>query len=280
MTLVMEKSLARSKQNRNRIPVQRQSRLILSALIAWGLWAIGGCGGTATDTAGEARGLEGRTGAAKFTIVLAQYDFADRDNNAQRLMQRASEVLKTNDIWLEKLPRRLSVNYGRFDKNTPKSLIQQEFKRVKKLYRQLDAGPYQFSFIRELPEPDPPAPAEWSLLNQTCYYSLEIGAYYNVPEKEYYSRKEDAVKAVKGLRASGDPAFFVHGQHETRIYIGCMPHNVTEPFVKLVQKKYPYRFENGAQVSTYHEQADGQKVKVPNPSVVIEVEPLKSEIPF
>jgi hypothetical protein len=267
------------KWNRLRIAASRQTALMaVAAGLAW-ILAAGGCGGPAAAGSKPETNI-GVASKGRFTITLAQYDFEDRSENAQLLMQRAKAVLKTNEIWLDREPDRLSVNYGHFEKNMPDSPIQRELAKIKKIYKQLDAGPYQFCYIREVAESDPTAPREWNLLNQDCYYSLEIGTYFNVPEKEYYNRKADAVQAVKVLRESGDPAFFVHGRNESRVFIGCMPFNVSEPFIKLVLRKYPFRFENGAKVYNIRQNTEGQKVRLPVDSILIEVSLLKKELPF
>ncbi len=247
------------------------------------LWAGLGCGGGgysgSSDNATESAG-GGGSGAA-YTIVLAQYTQIGSDYQAQELMLHAKKVLKTEDIWLLNEKNGLYVNYGHFSSQTGK--IEREFERVKKIYYdQIQAGPYQFCFIREIPRSStPPAPPEWNLLQNRCAATLEIGCYYNVPEKDYFSRKEDAIQAVKSLRAAGEQAFYVHGQYESRIYIGCVGKAAdAEKKLKSLQQKNPYRYENGGLVYSVIYDQNHQRIRIPHPSVIRYVEDIRRDLSF
>lgn len=226
----------------------------------------------------------------QYTIVLAQYGQFDRVGRAQELRQLAKSILRSDDIWLENSQHWLSVNYGHFDtfKAAKKSL-----KRVKKLYPSLQAGALQFCFVSEVPEPDPPAPANWNLLENSCYYSLEIGTYYNVPEEGYLDRKRDAVKAVESLRRSGAQAYFIHGHNESRVYVGCLPRSAAlpgirraqtvkqlDPLVQVTLSKYSSRFENGIQMNSILSDTQGNTIKVGQKPILIYVDSLREEVTF
>ncbi len=246
------------------------------------LWLAAGCGGNGDSGSSPYSGLSAGTASdqARYTIVLAQYTQMDSIDQAQDLMRHAKELLKTDDIWLLNDKKSLYVNYGHFAGET--GTIEREFKRVKKMYyEKIQAGPYQFCFIREIPHADPLAPHEWDLLNSHCLATLEIGCYYNVLEKDYTSRKEDAVQAVKSLREAGETAFFIHGKFESRIYIGCAsnPREAQEGLLQL-QKKNPYRFENGGMVYSVVYDEHHKRVRIPKPSVVVDMEEIRRNSSF
>ena len=213
----------------------------------------------------------------RMTIMLAQYNQADSIQLAQVLQQRAQIILKSNDIWLQNDQLGLAVNFGHFsdDEQAKKAFV-----RVKKIYGQLKPGPWQFPFIKELAKPDPPAPAEWNLLNNNCEYSLEIGTYYDVPEKDYFNRKQDAVQAVKKLRQSGELAFFVHGRHESRVYVGCASANQIKYKAKQLQKNHPFLYEQGAEVYSIEYDENNRKIRKPRRSRFIKVELIRQELFF
>ena len=107
--------------------------------------------GTGTKTRTEA-------GKGNFTVLLAQYNQPNKAQLSQELLRRARRLLGTNDIWLLKGQLGLAVNYGHFRSRTEaeKRLVQ-----VKKIYAKLQPGPWQFPFIRVIPEPAQSAPREW-----------------------------------------------------------------------------------------------------------------------
>ncbi len=256
--------------------------LLAPALLEFACGCAGPSGGSSGSDSSNFSPLSRQSAVqtGRFTIVLGQYSQEDRVEQAQSLQQKARQVLKTEDIWLHNDPEGLMVNYGRFDKETPGSPIQNELQRVRKLYKSLNAGPYQFCYIREISSPDPPAPEEWNLLLNDCDYTIEIASYYNVPDQEYYDRKLSAVEAVRKLRNENrDPAFFIHGQRESRIYVGCISRQEDNSRIEAILRKYPHRFENGFEVFTVQQQK-GKKLRTPNKSLVIRIKDLKPEVPF
>ncbi len=206
-----------------------------------------------------------------FTVSLATYGDATRQQMSRYLQSRAREVLKTDDIWLETLDEHVSVNYGHFQ---TEEQAQAQLSQVKRVYATLNPGPYQFFYVKEIPQPDPPAPAEWDMRNNNCRYSLEIGVYYDVPEKNYYNRKADAVKAVEEQREKGNTVFFYHGKFESHILLGCMQQPPSQAALALTQQEFPYHYENGYQVNEILYNQNQKKVRVPVKSFVVDVQQL------
>jgi len=224
----------------------------------------------------------------RLTITLGEYNYGDRTVLAQSLQRRARSLLG-DDVWVQRGERGLAVNYGHFANN---KRAKKAFRKVKKNYKALRAGYLQFPYIKEIPRPNPAAPAQWDLLNNNCAFSFEIGTYFDLPEKNYYDRKQDAVNAVKKLRQEGETAFYVHGHTESRVYAGCFSHKdivhkwergrdafIYSPVVRLFLQKYPYRYEHGAIV--YHIRHDkGKKIRTPQRPMPVEVESIRREIVF
>ena len=235
-------------------------------------------------------GCAGGAPKTRYTILLAQYNQADNIEQAQSLQERAREQLQSEDIWLEHDGQSLAVNYGHFTSH-PKA--KKQLKRAKELYSGLQTGPLQFSYIKQLPQPDPPAPPNWNLLNSRCYYTLEIATYFDVPEKKYFNRKTDAVKTVRKLREEGANSFFVHGRFESHVYVACLPDTavqqvwsqgrltpVLSPMVELLRKKYPLHYENSAKVFDIIRGSSGGEIRQPRPSVIVAVNQLRENVPF
>ena len=178
--------------------------IAFNPILAAVLFISSGCnGGGAIDNTDYGTGPGGPSPSAaakkgRFTIVLAQFVEYDREQKAQRLQGRAKQLLNSDDVWFEFDQLRLSVNYGHFQKH--KDALK-ELQRTRKLYPQLGLGPknLQFCYLKEIPQPDPPAPEDWHIFNSGCAYTLEMAVFFNVPDKNYFNRKTDAVEAVKLL---------------------------------------------------------------------------------
>ncbi|MBN1764726.1 MAG: hypothetical protein JW860_05665 [Sedimentisphaerales bacterium] len=226
----------------------------------------------------------------RLTILLAQYNQPNSISMAQRLQKRARQLLKTNDIWLSNDDLGLAVNYGHFNSENQ---AQEKLDWIRTIYKDFQAGPWQFAYIKEIPEPDPPAPEEWNLINNYCDYTLEVDTYFDLPEQNYYDRKKDALRAVQKLRQDGVPAFFVHGQKESRVYIGCLQHSDVQNTIENgraitrlsttaqeLQRKHPYHFQHSAQVFIVNYDDMKNKTRIPKPSVFISLDTLRGQLPF
>jgi len=260
-----------------------------------GLLVLAGCGPGGGGGLGAAFPTISRSGGpspVSYTIVLAQLPQADGFGPAQQLKQQAQVLFGVEDIWLENIQPWISVNYGHFDQQIGGQAMQQELMRVRQLYPQLALGPYQFCYLKELPQPDPPAQAAWYLLNNNCYYTLEIASYYNEPEKGYYNRKTDAVTAAANLRKRGEQAYFIHGRNESRVYVGCFGYTAVldtwqgniqirqlSPELNQLKEKYQFH-ENGMRVFDIRRNSRGREVRIARPVQLKKVEMLSMEIPF
>ena len=269
-------------------------KFICSAFGLIGLSLLGGCGPGGTGSAGLFPGMSRSAGPTQlsYTIVLAQLPQETELASAQQLRDQAKLLLGVQDIWLENDQQWVSVNYGHFAEQLGANTVQQELVRVRQLYPQLGLGPYQFSYIKELPQPDPPAEPGWYLLNNSCFYTLEIGTYYNIPEKGYFSRKVDAVAAVQNLRKEGIQAYFVHGRIESRIYVGCFSATAVQQSmqgnVQLrglskemmdLKKKYQYH-ENGMRLFDIRKMPNGEEMRISKPLRIVMVDSLATGIMF
>jgi hypothetical protein len=66
--------------------------------------------------------------------------------------------------------------------------------------------------------PDPAAPPEWNLANSKGFWTIQIAAYKDSPD-----RKQAAVEAVKEARQQGIEAYFYHGETVSSVCVGAWP---------------------------------------------------------
>jgi len=79
------------------------------------------------------------------------------------------------------------------------------------------------SYIVEVTTPDPAAPAEWNLANANGYWSLQIAAYKDDPKRKQY-----AVDAVREARKQGIPAYYLHGETTSMVFVGAWPRSAVK----------------------------------------------------
>lgn len=229
----------------------------------------------------------------RYTIMLARYNQGDQQLQSREFADRAREVLGSKDVWTAKDGDGVSVNYGYFSTDRAGSEARRELDRVKKLREELAPGPYQFFAVSRIPEPDPAAPPNWNLINRPCEYSLEIAAYFDVPETDYYNRKADALQHVRVLRQEGEQAYLVHGRFESRIYVGCLSKaDVTitnargrqvvgeSSLIEELRKIYEFRQENGQRLYNIIYDAQGTRVRIPQQPVLEDAAVLRDNIPY
>lgn len=102
---------------------------------------------------------------------------------------------------------------------------QQDLRLVKDLKSGAGVPLYPSPFFVEKTTNNPPAPAEWNLVNSKGFWSLQIAAYRDNPQ-----RKQAAVDAVRAARAEGIEAYYYHGEFISSVCIGSWPRSaVKEP---------------------------------------------------
>lgn len=72
-------------------------------------------------------------------------------------------------------------------------------------------------------QPEPEAPAEWNLANSGGYWSLQIAAYQDHPD-----RKQAAIDSVREARAQGIEAYYYHGDRVSSVCVGAWPREAFE----------------------------------------------------
>jgi hypothetical protein len=229
---------------------------------------VGGC-----DQNYSMSGRQSRSKAAhkRFSLSLAVYQSEERYQLAQQLQQRVQRLLNRSDVWIETMPKGLSVNIGHY-KTLEKA--KRALPNIHGAYAGLQPGSYQFLYAKEVPAADPEIPADWNITYSRCDYSLQIAIYYNVAENNYFSRKQDAVDAVKELRDSGSPAYVYHGYHDSLVLIGCIGANAAAPFIAFLRKQYPWHYENSYRVYQVTKDSQNNKVRLQSKSFIVKLEEI------
>lgn len=92
---------------------------------------------------------------------------------------------------------------------------------IERLVKWTDMGgehPFPHPLLVELDPKDPAAPPQWDLRNAKGYWSLEIAAYRDSPQ-----RKQAAVDSVRAAREQGIQAYYYQGETISSVCIGAWP---------------------------------------------------------
>jgi hypothetical protein len=115
--------------------------------------------------------------------------------------------------------------YKSIDRSNPREQqrAQGDLKMIQGLTNAAGDRIFAHSYIVEVTTPDPQAPPEWNLANANGYWSLQIAAYKDSPK-----RKQFAVDAVREARKEGIPAYYLHGETTSMVFVGAWPRSAVK----------------------------------------------------
>lgn len=160
---------------------------------------------------------------AQWTVYCATYSGAGHVLRAQQMREMLLQNSGLRDWYIVVADDHSTLYYG-FYKAIEEEVDRREAARAKADHRKiqglLDLATrrplFRGSFLVSLETDNPPAPPEWDLRNAKGYWSLEIAAYKDSPERKQY-----AVDAVKEFRARGIEAYYYHGPVISSVCIGA-----------------------------------------------------------
>ncbi len=170
--------------------------------------------------------------------------------------------------------------YSSIEKTEPGSIrAHAERKRVQDLKDEQGDKIFPTCFFTPIVQPDPPAPAEWKLVNapSKAFWSLEIAAF-----KDNVLRKQAAVDMVKDFRSKGIEAFFYHGESISSVCIGAWPVDAvkqqdqdkgravdTEDDIVVSSDPLPEKYEKAKMTSKdgHRIRAYSQRIEIADPSL-------------
>lgn len=248
---------------------------------------------------------------AQYTIFCARIE---GDAHVERANKYKNELLAKsgmNGWYVIHGQDQSSLYYGFYrtfnDPNDAKEVAraQGDRKRLESLTDGMQNRLFPSALFVDVESPDPQAPREWDLTKASGYWTLQIAAYKDSPQ-----RKDAAVEAVREARAQGIPAYFYHGETISSVCIGTWPEEavqvtaaksdphstvvaatadmpgdiveplknrsglqlmrddvrIVDPTLKETMVKYPYHAVNGLQMV---KRVNGQDV--PDPSLLVKI---------
>ena len=176
-------------------------------------------------TAPGARAAEKEAPAAdaQWTILCQTFEGPQHAQQARQAKEVLAKATKLPDWYVVASESGSSLYYGFYrtyddpkDKDTARA--QRDLRDFKEMRDTAGGRPFKAAHFVSIAGSDPVAPPEWDLRNAKGYFSLQIAAYMDSPQ-----RKQAAVDAVRDARAQGVEAYYHHGESSSMVCIGAWP---------------------------------------------------------
>lgn len=155
---------------------------------------------------------------AQWTIFCTSLSGPSHVADARRLKEQLVSNTQLKDWHIVHGEAESAIYYGYYA-SANNSANQADLQRIKALTSG-NNRPFADASVVKLNSSDPPAPAEWNILNTNMHWSLQIGVYLDSP-----NRKQAAIEAVREARAQGVQAYYYHGDRASSVLIGAWPEN-------------------------------------------------------
>jgi hypothetical protein len=153
---------------------------------------------------------------AQWTIVCRTFTDDAHHLEATQLKQRMIDA-GLKGAYIVEASDHSTLYYGYYaQRNDPR--VRADIQRLSQWTDGPSDHPIPHPLLVELDPSDPPAPPQWDLRNAKGYWSLEIAAYRDSPQ-----RKQAAVDSVRAAREQGIEAYYYHGPTISSVCIGAWP---------------------------------------------------------
>jgi hypothetical protein len=213
---------------------------------------------------------------AKYTLLCISFNAPTHVSDADQAKQTLLAHTDLKDFYVLHGEQQSDLFYGFYKTYTDRSQTeeyarsQEDMAKVASLLN--DQGDRLFPLLMfvPLPTPDPPAPKEWDLSQNTGYWTLQIAIYRNSPE-----RKQAAVDAVRDARSRGIEAYYHHGKTSSGVFVGSWPEQaakITDSFSATSDPHQPVMVLSGPIAGSDNPEiydAQGQKMQVEMPKLEV-----------
>ena len=173
---------------------------------------VSGCDGSGWKPGGLAGGDESTNG---FAILLTTTSGPNHVRQAGYIKQ-SLETAQWRDVFIVTKANHSEVFWGTY--STIQS-AQSDLKKAKGFQNRAGRQPFARALLVPLPGKDV-GPPEWNLLNASGAYTVQMAAYYDIPDQNYFGRKRSAVQLCQKYRKLGYQAYYYHGPVRSHVTIG------------------------------------------------------------
>ena len=151
-----------------------------------------------------------------YTVLLKVFSTANHAEDAAYYKAQMERLAGWNDLFIAAGDEHSELYWGRY----PTMQAAAERLKTAKAYRS-PAGmtPFPTALVVPVPGSDI-GPPEWNLLSAPGEYTVVVAVFYDVPDANYYGRKNHAVEYCRQLREQGRQAFYHHGPSQSNVTVG------------------------------------------------------------
>ena len=225
-------------------------RIVQISLPVWWLLsaALAGCGGA---------------GEANYTILLKTTSGMSHVEKA-RLIEQSLGKHGWKDVYILVKDDHSQVCWGKYPSI---KAAQKNLKKAKAFTNQLGQKPFAVALVLPLPGKDL-GPPEWNLAKAPGVYSVLVAVYYDVPEKNYFGRKQSAVELCRVYRQEWNwEAYYHHGPVRSHVTIGSFDESAVATVREgnMVRREYtdPRIHEIIDKVDQFSENGNQRRIYIP-----------------
>ncbi len=153
---------------------------------------------------------------SQWTILCREISGPGHIERARQFKEALMKTPGMRDWHLLHKENQSQIYYGYYKSYTD-ARAQADHQKVDSMTDAQGRRPFRIAVLVPLDAADV-GPPEWNLVNAKGYWSLQIGAYKNSPERKQY-----AVDAVRAARQQGVEAYYYHGENMSVVCVGSWP---------------------------------------------------------
>jgi len=193
---------------------------------------------------------------ARFTILLKVFSNPiTHAEEAKYYKSQTERLTGWQGMYVESKADHSELYWGKYASQKDAS---RNLKKAKSYRAPAGVAIYAQAMILPLGEKDF-GPPEWDLRNAGGAYTVVVAVFYDVPEADYFGRKEHAVEYCRQLRQKGEQAYYYHGPARSTVAVGSFSEAAVEmvrdgdaerpivrdPGILAVQSRFPLLAANG-----------------------------------
>jgi hypothetical protein len=185
------------------------------------LWICGTLWLTTTGCEpGAGMNLGGYAAEDEYTLLLMTLTGPDHVNLADLYLQRTKQYTRWDNLYVVNKDDSSVLYWGRYRtrQDAMKNL------QTAKEYVAPATKQHIFRMATVVPLPGKDVgPPEWNLKNAEGDYTVLVAVFQNLPQRNYFGRKNRAVELCRKLRERGQEAYYFHDIARSGVTIGTFP---------------------------------------------------------
>ena len=190
-------------------------RIASAMLIVAGLTAgLIGCNGSGSSLSGTGTRASQE---ARYTLLLKTFTQASHLQDASHYKLNTEKHAGWNGLYIETDDDRSVLYWGKYAtvEDAKKNL-----KTAQEYTAPFGAKVYSLAMLIPIKK-DVQAPPQWDLRIAPGVYTVLVAEFYDVPDRDYYGRKQFAVEYCRQLREQGKRAFYYAGLNKSQVTVGA-----------------------------------------------------------